>query len=65
VNARGAAEAITFLAAVSGERLFPLWPLALATGNAAGGLCGLRWRDGDLVAGTPTISSTRVLPTSW
>ena len=44
-------QAAAFLDSVSGERLFPLWRLALATGMRRGELCGLRWRDVDLDSG--------------
>ena len=42
-------EASDFLAAVAEERLYPLWRLVLASGLRRGELCGLRWRDVDLV----------------
>ena len=54
-------EAATFLASVADDRLFPLWRLALATGMRRGELCGLRWSDIDLLAGTLRIASTRVV----
>jgi integrase len=55
------AEASAFLASVGSERLSPLWRLALATGLRRGELCGLRWKDVDLVAGTLSVVSTRVV----
>ncbi len=55
------AEAGAFLASVAGDRLFPLWRLALATGLRHGELAGLRWRDVDLTEGRLTVASTRVV----
>ena len=46
---------------MAGDRLFPLWRLALATGLRRGELCGLRWKDVDLAAGTLSVASTRVV----
>ncbi len=54
-------EAAAFLVSVSSDRLFPLWRLALATGLRTGELCGLRWKDVDLAAGTISVASTRVV----
>jgi integrase len=54
-------EAAQFLASVADDRMFALWRLALATGMRRGELCGLRWRDVDLDAGTVTVASTRVV----
>ena len=54
-------EATAFLAAVAGERLYPLWRLVLATGLRRGELCGLRWRDVDLSTGTVEVAQARVV----
>ena len=54
-------EAAAFLASVNSDRLFPLWRLVVATGLRRGELCGLRWKDVDLVAGTLSVASTRVV----
>lgn len=54
------ADAGRFLDSVAGDRMYPLWRLALATGMRRGELCGLRWGDVDLDAGTVTVVSTRV-----
>lgn len=54
-------DAGRFLASVAGDRWFPLWRLALATGMRRGELCGLRWRDVDIAARTVTVASTRVV----
>lgn len=53
-------ESAEFLDAVRDDRAFPLWRLALATGMRRGELCGLRWNDVDLDAGSVTIAITRV-----
>ena len=58
------AEAGAFLAFVAGDRLFPLWRLALATGLRRGELAGLRWRYVDLTEGKLTVASTPS-QTSW
>lgn len=55
------AEASTFLASVADDRLYPLWRLVLASGLRRGELCGLRWKDIDLVAGTLEVAETRVV----
>ncbi len=49
-----------FLEAVSGDRLFALWHLAVFTGMRRGELAGLRWVDVDLEATSLRIASTRV-----
>jgi integrase len=54
-------EAVTFLASVADDRVFALWRLVLSTGMRRGELCGLRWQDVDLDAGTVTVASTRVV----
>jgi integrase len=59
MRAWGAEDAERFLAATRGTRLYPLWRLALATGLRRGELCGLRWSDVDLVAGTASVAHTR------
>lgn len=53
-------EARTLLRATAGSRLHHAWTLALA-GLRRGELCGLRWTDVDLTAGTVTVRSNRVL----
>jgi integrase len=55
------AEASTFLASVADHRLHPMWRLVLATGLRRGEVCGLRWRDLDLDAGTLEVVETRVV----
>ena len=47
-----------FLASVSGDRLEPLYVLAIATGMRQGELLGLRWQDVDLESGTVTVRHT-------
>jgi integrase len=59
MRAWGAEDAESFLAATRGTRLYPLWRLALATGLRRGELCGHRWSDVDLVAGTASVAHTR------
>ncbi len=54
-------EAAAFLVAAAEHRLAPVWRLVLATGLRRGELCGLRWRDVDLGAGTVEIVQTRVV----
>jgi integrase len=49
------AEAKTFLAAVSGDRLEALYTVALTMGMRQGEALGLRWEDVDLEAGTLAI----------
>lgn len=58
-----AAEARTFLAAVADDRLHAAWRLSLY-GLRRGEVCGLRWDDVDLDAGTVTIGRSRVLVAS-
>ncbi|MET7684322.1 tyrosine-type recombinase/integrase [Streptomyces sp. NPDC005423] len=53
-----AEEAREFLAAASGQRLQPLFELALHTGLRKGELLGLRWDDLDLAGGTASIRRT-------
>jgi integrase len=55
------AEAGAFLAAVRGDRLGPIWRVVLATGLRRGELCGLRWVDVDLAAGTLEVAQSRVV----
>ena len=57
-------EAARFLESVNGERLFPLWRLALATGMRRGELCGLRWRDLDLARARSRSPARVSSPTS-
>lgn len=54
-------EAAAFLVAVKDHRLAPIWRLMLATGLRRGELCGLRWKDVDLSAGTLEVAETRVV----
>lgn len=54
-------EAVAFLGAVVGERLAPMWRLVLMAGLRRGELCGLRWKDVNLAAGTVTVATTRVV----
>lgn len=49
------AQLQSFLAAVSQDRLLPLWVLASATGMRRGELMGLRWDDVDLGAGVIAV----------
>lgn len=51
-------EAREFLAAANGDRLQPLFELALHTGLRKGELLGLRWEDLDLAGGTASIRRT-------
>ncbi|HVM30739.1 MAG TPA: site-specific integrase [Candidatus Limnocylindrales bacterium] len=51
------AEARALLASTAGDRLGPLWRLALDTGLRQSELLGLAWDDVDLDAGTLTVSS--------
>jgi integrase len=61
MSAWTAEQSAAFLASTVDDRAFPIWRLVLATGMRRGELCGLRWRDLDLSAGTATIASTRVV----
>lgn len=45
-----------FSEGISGDRLAPLYRLAVDSGMRRGELCGLRWRDVDLDRGTITVS---------
>lgn len=54
-------EASAFLAAVSDERLYPMWRLVLATGLRRGELLGLRWQDVDFDAGRLEVVETRTV----
>jgi integrase len=53
------ADVRKLLAHVDGDRLGHAWHLALS-GLRRGELCGLRWSDVDLVAGTVKIAHNRV-----
>ena len=56
-----AEETRRFLEDQSADRLFALWRLAAMSGLRRGELCGLRWADVDLDAGTLRVSTTRVV----
>lgn len=56
-----AAEAQLFLVAIDGDRLHPLYALALDTGMRRGELAGLRWSDVDLDAARLSVQRNRVL----
>lgn len=53
-----AAELKTFLAHVSGDRLFALWRLAATTGMRRGELLGLRWTDVNMDARRVSVRQT-------
>ncbi|MDP2292973.1 MAG: site-specific integrase [Actinomycetota bacterium] len=61
MSAWNEADASAFLVAVRDHRLAPMWRLVLATGLRRGELCGLRWKDVDLAAGTLEVAETRVV----
>jgi integrase len=50
-----------FLVGAGDDRFFALFLLATTTGMRRAELCGLRWSDVDLAAGTAAISATRVV----
>lgn len=52
------AEARTLLSNAAGDRLYPLWAVALAIGLRRGEALGLRWCDIDLDAGTLQVRQT-------
>lgn len=54
-------EARSFLQATSADQLSVVWALALTRGLRRGELCGLRWGDIDLDAGTIAVTRTRVV----
>jgi integrase len=54
-------EARSFLKATSDDQLAVVWALALTRGLRRGELCGLRWGDIDLDAGTVAVTRTRVV----
>jgi integrase len=54
-------QAAAFLASSSDSRWYPLFAAALGTGMRRGELCGLRWSDVDLEAGTLSVRASRVL----
>jgi integrase len=60
-RAWSAAQVGTFLDAVAGERLYPLWRLLATTGCRRGEAVGLRWADVNLDAGTATITHQRTM----
>ncbi len=53
-----AEQARTLLASVEGDRMEPLYRLAITTGLRQGELLGLRWQDVDMAAGTLTVRHT-------
>ncbi|MFG2045248.1 tyrosine-type recombinase/integrase [Dactylosporangium sp. NPDC048998] len=55
------AEARTFLAYTTGDRLHPLWRLLLTTGLRRGELCGLQWRDLEPDLAALTVRRQRVV----
>ena len=50
-----------FLESTKGERLYPLWVLAVTTGMRRGELCGLRWVDVDLADSALIVRRARVM----
>ena len=50
-----------FLDATTGDRLHPLWVLAITTGMRRGELCGLHWEDIDFEQGFLTVRRARVM----
>lgn len=62
VTAWTAGELRKFLQHVESDRLAALWRLAAMTGMRRGELCGLRWQDVDLEAGTLRVEQ-QALPT--
>jgi integrase len=56
-----APQARSFLVSAADDRLHALFALALARGPRRGELCGLKWHNLDLAAGTMTIVETIVL----
>ncbi|MGH3248194.1 MAG: tyrosine-type recombinase/integrase [Trebonia sp.] len=55
-----AAQVQAFLSAAAGHRLHAAWRLTLY-GLRRGEVCGLRWSDVDLAAGTIAIANTRIV----
>lgn len=49
------------LAAAQGDRLYPLWLLAVATGMRRGEFCALRWEDVDFDAGAVVVRRSLVM----
>jgi integrase len=56
-----ARELQTFLAAVQGDRLFPLWRFVAMTGCRRGEAMGIDWSDVDLKTSVVTISRSRTI----
>jgi integrase len=54
-------ELRTFEAAVSGDRLYAMWRLAMTTGLRRGELAGLHWSDLDLDAKRLRVSGARIV----
>lgn len=52
-------EVKAFLSATRGSTLYPMWLTVALMGLRRGELCGLRWNDVDLDAGTMTINNQR------
>jgi len=61
MQAWSANETRSFLARTRDDRLAAAWAILLTRGLRRGELCGLRWADVDLDAGTLTINRTRVV----
>jgi integrase len=52
-------DALKFLAAIEGDRLYAMWFLFLTTGMRRGEVAGLRWSDVNLETGTIAVRSQR------
>lgn len=53
-------QAVKFLGSTTGDRLHPLYVLAVTSGMRQGELFGLKWSDIDFAAGTVTVRRTLV-----
>lgn len=60
-RAWSAAQLAQFLDHVRGDRLAAMWRFTALTGCRRGEVCGLRWGDLDLDAGTATITNQRTM----
>ncbi len=58
-------EAVRFLTAARGDRLYAAWLVALSCGLRRGELAGLRWRDLDLERGTLSVTTRRTTDTDY